>query len=540
MVRLLAILCGVVSLSGLLGGCRDDPSAPFARPSFASTTIGGGGFDGANNAGVIPGTEWAPHGWEPARDVNAFDVCFAQGFCFAGTTIEPQFSAVGSVGAVLGAAPNPLPNPGSECRDPRDNPDDPNDNLPPVPDCFALLTTANFFRGSPDPVINVRSGLQTCFTLPANTGWVMNFDWALLSRAPATSPSTDAFAVVLVEEASTCFTAPVAPLEAFRISRSELQQGAVPLKEGGCGSLTLGGVPSEYPLCTGWQNSSIDMSAFAGKLVQVWLYVDEGGIDPGVATSFAIDNLKFEETVLVGPVTGPAEPLPVNTVVNASANFTDTEVLPHTASIDWGDGTSSAADVTEPAGSSPGSASGSHSYTTAGIYSVTISVSDGSGSPGKSSFDFVVVFDLTGGVAGCGWIDSPAGAYPRDPTLTGRARFAFLSRYPRGSTVPNGVTFFRFRAGNLRFRSTSYAWLAIVGAKAQYKGVGLINGGGDFGLLVSAIDGQLPGGGGVDKLRIKIWQRRTLRVAYDNQAGAPDGAEPVAPLALGRIVIRNR
>ncbi|PYP33093.1 MAG: hypothetical protein DMD49_04135, partial [Gemmatimonadetes bacterium] len=155
----------------------------------------------------------------------------------------------------------------------------------------------------------------------------MNFDWALLSRAPATSPSTDAFAVVLVEEASTCFTAPVAPLEAFRISRSELQQGAVPLKEGGCGSLTLGGVPSEYPLCTGWQNSSIDMSAFAGKLVQVWLYVDEGGIDPGVATSFAIDNLKFEETVLVGPVTGPAEPLPVNTVVNASANFTNTEVL---------------------------------------------------------------------------------------------------------------------------------------------------------------------------------------------------------------------
>ena len=106
-----------------------------------------------------------------------------------------------------------------------------------------------------------------------------------------------------------------------------------------------------------------------------------------------------------------------------------------------------------------------------------------------------------------GWIDSPAGAYAIDPSLTGRASFGFTSRYQPGATVPTGVTRFRFQVADLHFQSESYEWLVVAGARAQFKGTGTINGAGNYGFMLTAIDGQLNGGGGVDKFRIKIWDK---------------------------------
>src|SRR5205823_1437196 len=54
-------------------------------------------------------------------------------------------------------------------------------------------------------------------------------------------------------------------------------------------------------------------------------------------------------------------------------NTTDT----HTATVNWGDGTSSLVAVTELAGT--GSTGGSHAYAAAGTYTVTITVTDNSG-----------------------------------------------------------------------------------------------------------------------------------------------------------------
>ena len=43
--------------------------------------------------------------------------------------------------------------------------------------------------------------------------------------------------------------------------------------------------------------------------------------------------------------------------------------------------------------------------------------------------------------------------------------------------------------------------------------------------MLTAIDGQVNGGGGVDKFRIKIWDKDDgERVVYDNQMGAADDA----------------
>jgi alpha-tubulin suppressor-like RCC1 family protein len=241
----------------------------------------------------------------------------------------------------------------------------------------------------------------------------------------------------------------------------------------------------------------------------------------------------------VGAITAPVVPVQVNATITASASFTDPGTLDtHTAVFNWGDGTSSGATVTESGGS--GSASGSHMYSTAGVYAITLTVSDNSGASGQSLFEFVVVYDPAAGfVTGDGSINSPAGAYAADPTLTGKAIFAFVSRYLKGATVPSGNTQFHFQAGNMKFKSASYDWLVIAGPQAKYKGSGTINGAGDFGFLLSAVDGAVSGGGGTDKFRIKIWDKSTGNVIYDNQSGATEDAAATTAIASGDILIYN-
>ncbi len=153
---------------------------------------------------------------------------------------------------------------------------------------------------------------------------------------------------------------------------------------------------------------------------------------------------------------------------------------------------------------------------------------------------FVAVFDPKGGfVTGGGWIMSPAGAYAANPTIAGKATFEFASKYLKGATVPSGDTEFKLKVGDLNFHSTRYEWLAVAGAKAMFKGVGTINGKGKYGFMLTAIDGKVRGGGGVDKFRIKIWDMTTSAVIYDNQMGAGDAEDVGTVLGGGSIVIHK-
>ncbi len=82
--------------------------------------------------------------------------------------------------------------------------------------------------------------------------------------------------------------------------------------------------------------------------------------------------------------------------------------------------------------------------------------------------------------------------------------------------------------------------MVVSGAKAQYKGLGTINGAGTYGFILTAIDGQLNGGGGTDRFRIKIWDKNNNdATVYDNQLGAADTDNPTTVLAGGSIVIHN-
>lgn len=242
----------------------------------------------------------------------------------------------------------------------------------------------------------------------------------------------------------------------------------------------------------------------------------------------------------VGPITAPTDPVLVNTEIQASISFTDSDVDDtHTAAWDWGDGTTSEGTVTEINGS--GSVCGRHTYTTAGVYTVKVTVTDLSGNAGQSFYNYVVVYDPGAGyVTGGGWINSPAGAHVGNPALTGKANSGFVSKYQKGATVPVGQTQFQFKVANLNFHSDSYDWLVIAGAKAQYKGTGTINGSGNYGFMLTAVDGQVSGGGGKDKFRIKIWDKNNNgAIVYDNQIGESETADPVTALGGGSIVIHK-
>jgi len=118
------------------------------------------------------------------------------------------------------------------------------------------------------------------------------------------------------------------------------------------------------------------------------------------------------------------------------------------------------------------------------------------------------------------WNDAPADVtysyiVEYDNCLTGKANFGFVSRYQKGASVPTGNTEFQFHAAGLNFHSDSYEWLVVTGSDyARFKGVGTINGEGEYKFMLWAGDDD------PDTFRIKIWTEDEVTavetVIYDN------------------------
>jgi hypothetical protein len=186
------------------------------------------------------------------------------------------------------------------------------------------------------------------------------------------------------------------------------------------------------------------------------------------------------------------------------------------------------------------SQSPSGAFDEAGIYDVTLTVTDSHGAS-DSCTAMVVVYDPSAGfVTGGGWIDSPASAYKPDNTLVGKANFGFVSKYKKGADTPTGNTEFVFHAADFNFHSDSYEWLVVAGAKAMFKGVGTVNGGANYGFMLSAIDAALTPSTPVDRFRIKIWDKDYGDVViYDNQFGADEDADPTTAIGGGSIIVHK-
>jgi subtilisin family serine protease len=270
--------------------------------------------------------------------------------------------------------------------------------------------------------------------------------------------------------------------------------------------------------------------------------------DGGVTEYIAAVTVNNVGPTIAGPVSGPTNPLAVPANATVTVSFTDPGIADtHFCDFVWDDGSASTVSASQsPSGG--GSCVGTHPYAAAGVYTVSVTVRDDDGGSAGAKFEYVVVYDPSAGfVTGGGWIMSPPGAYIANLSLTGKANFGFVSKYKKGATVPTGETEFQFHAGELNFHSTEYQYLVIAGIKAQYKGVGTVNGAGNYGFLLTATDGHLKTGDGVDKFRIKIWDRVSGSLVYDNAQPAP-GIDPatedidlIQPQAIsgGSIVIHS-
>ena len=268
-------------------------------------------------------------------------------------------------------------------------------------------------------------------------------------------------------------------------------------------------------------------------LVTVFNEGEEWGSDTATVT---VNNVPPTIESLTGP---PTDPVQIGTPITLTGVFSDPGCLDtHVATIEWGDGETSSINV--PFGTYL--VTGSHTYVSAGVYMITLTVTDDDGGSDTMSIEtYIVVYDPSGGfVTGGGWIIVPQGSYPDDPSLSGRANFGFVAKYKKGQSIPTGNTEFQFQVGNLNFHSHTYEWLVIAGPKAMYKGVGTINGAGNYGFKLTAIDGQMNGGGGVDKFRIKIWDiDNNDLIVFDNNLGAPDDENSGTVLSGGQITIHK-
>jgi hypothetical protein len=85
----------------------------------------------------------------------------------------------------------------------------------------------------------------------------------------------------------------------------------------------------------------------------------------------------------------------------------------------------------------------------------------------------------------------------------------------------------------------------VGGARAQFKGAGSLNDTTGYRFMLTAVDGQISGGGGTDRFRIKIWRYdENLKqdvVIYDNQLNSSTEGTLSEGTALGAgaIVIHS-
>ena len=299
----------------------------------------------------------------------------------------------------------------------------------------------------------------------------------------------------------------------------------------------------------GQNNAIIDLNNIlsnppSGLVLEIALAISDNGSI--VARTDTGDLVLLTTAPNAAPVAGPivsVDMAAVNTPLAFSASFTDADAIgTHTAQWNWGDGKVDAGTVTGSA--SDGKVSGSHAYSTAGIYTVSLTITDSEG-PSTQVSRTVVVYDPAAGfVTGGGWFTSPAGAWLANPALSGKANFSFVTRYQKNSNQPSGSTRFDFNLGNLDFRSESADWLVVDNGRGRYAGSGSLNGRDGYRFLLTAIDGKDTGG--QDRIRMRIW---TVDPAsgqeapvYDNQLDPSAIGSPTEgmPIGGGSIVVHQK
>ena len=251
------------------------------------------------------------------------------------------------------------------------------------------------------------------------------------------------------------------------------------------------------------------------------------------------------QVVVAHNITGPhsGNSFKVGSTVAFSGEFWDVPTNKHTAKWLIDGNTTAKATVTEPSGNKNGKVTGSYKFTTPGVYKLQMNVTDQNSVTSYANTNgdleaIVVIYDPNGGYTyGGGYYNSPAGALVSDLSSTGKASYGFAMNYFKNSTYPKGETQFEFKVGDFEFNALNFDYLAINNSTAQFRGTGKIIGGqSGIGFIMTVIDGQLDGSG-VDKIRMKIYNKNTGQIYYDNQPGASDAALPTQAVGANSTIV---
>lgn len=272
-----------------------------------------------------------------------------------------------------------------------------------------------------------------------------------------------------------------------------------------------------------------------GRIYTITVTADDG-CNPAVSVTKQV----FVAHNITGPKTG--NPFKIGSTVSLNGVFWDKPGNKHTAKwlLDGSAATNGA--VTEPSGNQNGKVSSSYKFNSPGVYKLQMNVTDQSGVTSYANTNgdleaIVVIYDPNGGnVYGGGWYNSPTGALAGTPSATGKASYGFAVNY-KYATKPQGETQFEFKIGAFEFNAVNFDYLAVNGAIAQFKGTGKITGGqSGIGFVMTVTDGALDGSN-VDKIRMKIYNKNTGAVIYDNQPGASDAALPATTVGTNSVIV---
>ncbi|MFC1715666.1 PKD domain-containing protein [Candidatus Poribacteria bacterium] len=186
-----------------------------------------------------------------------------------------------------------------------------------------------------------------------------------------------------------------------------------------------------------------------GSYVVSVAVADDNGMQSEESFSVTIGN--------IAPVVnaGANQTLNANEPVVISGSFTDPGLLDtHTATINWGDSTTEAGQVNEVNGS--GTVTGSHTYTSVGSYTVTITVADDDGGSGSDSI--TVDFELPPAVTSVS---------PNQVIDVGGTRVTI-----RGQNFQNGAT---VRIGNASATAVSFVSSTSITATTPSGPVGAVD-----------------------------------------------------------------
>jgi len=244
---------------------------------------------------------------------------------------------------------------------------------------------------------------------------------------------------------------------------------------------------------------------------------------------------------ITAPISG--KEFKVGSTVSFSGTFWDKPGSKHTGKWLIDGSALATATITEPVGNQNGKSTGSYKFNAPGVYKLQMNITDQNGVTSYANTQgdleaIVVIYDPNGGYTyGGGYYDSKAGALTSDPSATGKASYGFSMNYFKNSTNPKGETQFDFRVGDFEYNALNFDYLVINNFMSQFKGTGKIIGGqSGINFIMTVIDGQLDGTG-VDKVRMKVFNKNTGRIYYDNMPGASDAALPVQAVGTNSTVV---